>query len=125
MVRRRARPLALDGQPLLPLDAAQRADAIAILNGTILPAKLAQLERLLAHGNPGPYVCGARLSIADLNLYVYACGVLDGTGVPAGVSNRLLDGCPRVLAHLRAIDAHPAVVAWNGRPEAHAMPRVV
>ena len=104
------------GEPLLPLDAAQRAATIEALNDVVLPKRLAQLEGMLVRASDGPYVCGARMTIADLNLYVFASGVLDGSGVPPGISTELLRGCPRIRALVEHIEAHPKVAEWNRRP---------
>ncbi|CAK0892347.1 unnamed protein product, partial [Prorocentrum cordatum] len=103
----------LTGKPLLELTPGQRAEVIELLNTVVLPARLAQLEQLLTMTSPGPLVCGGRLTIADLSLYVYASGLLDGTGVPAGVSSQLLEACPRILAQVRHVEALPAVAEWN------------
>ena len=106
----------INGEPLLPLSADQRAATLETLDHVILPARLAQLERLLAHTSDGPFVCGSELTIADLNLYVYATGILAGDGVPAGISNTLLDDCPRILALVQHVEALPRVQEWNKRP---------
>ena len=106
------------GEPLLPLDAAQCAATIEALNDVVLPKRLAQLEGMLVRASDGPYVCGSRMTIADLNLYVFASGVLDGSGVPPGVSTELLRDCPRIRALVEHIEAHPKVAEWNRRPTA-------
>ena len=113
------------GTPLLPLDAAQRSATIETLNDVILPARLGQLERLLAHTSAGPYVCGARMTIADLNLYVFASGILDGTGVPDGILTApLLAACPRIRSLVAHVEAHPKVGEWNRRPTTPPPPDV-
>ena len=73
-------------------------------------------SHMLVRASDGPYVCGARMTIADLNLYVFASGVLDGSGVPPGISTELLRGCPRIRALVEHIEAHPKVAEWNRRP---------
>ena len=45
-------------------------------------------------------------------------GVLDGSGVPPGVSTELLGDCPRIRALVEHIEAHPKVAEWNRRPTA-------
>ena len=106
----------INGEPLLPLSAEQRAATLETLDHVILPARLSQLDRLLARTSEGPFVCGSELTIADLNLYVYDTGILAGDGVPPGISNTLLDDCPRILALVQHVEALPKVQEWNKRP---------
>ncbi len=58
----------------------------------------------------GPFVAGARISVADIKLYMadrwISSGGLDG--IPASV----FDGCPHLKTLARAVAGHPAVAAW-------------
>ena len=108
------------GEPLLPLTPDQFSATIKALNEVVLPARLQQLERLLTRdpcSERGPFLCGENLTVADLNLYVFASGIREGDGVPEGISNALLDGgaLPTINRIADAVAKHPKVVEWNGR----------
>ena len=53
------------------------------------------------------------MTIADIDLYVYATGILDGLGVPKGIKPTLLDVCPRILAIAKKVGELPSVSEWN------------
>jgi glutathione S-transferase len=61
----------------------------------------------------GPFVGGAKISVADLKLFVtlgaYLKGVIDH--VPPTV----FDGSPKLLALYKAVQQHPGVVAWYAK----------
>ena len=108
----------------------------------MLPAKFKQLERILGTAD---YFCGTSMTICDLSFYVlgtittkkrqnrnyYATALINrrcshvasvtaGTGLRdgtycAGLDTGMLDGCPRLLALLERVGAHPRVVEWNAR----------
>ena len=115
----------VSGAPLVALNAAQRAQTAALLGEEVLPARFKQLERLVGgvHNSateglstpaPGPFFCGAALTICDLSFFVIGEGLLDDsfcTGVKH--ADALLDDCPRLRALLAAVAAHPKVMEWN------------
>lgn len=74
-----------------------------------LPQWAAQIEKQIA----GPFLGGEKLSVADLKLFVVLGPYLKGSidHVPATV----FDGAPKLLGVHRAVQAHPAVVAWYAR----------
>ena len=75
-----------------------------------LPEWAAQVERQLG---AGPFVGGDKIGVADLKLFVVLGPYLRGSidFVPATV----FDGAPKLLALHRAVQEHPAVVAWYAR----------
>lgn len=109
-----------------------------MLNDDVLPSKFALLDKLLVNGQQKqkqqqkqrqgggdggethkelkglerPWFLGSRLSICDLSCYVLVSELLDGSG-PAGLQASVLDACPALLAHARAVAALPAVAAHN------------
>eukprot|EP01013_Petalomonas_cantuscygni_P008787 TRINITY_DN21522_c0_g1_i1.p1 TRINITY_DN21522_c0_g1~~TRINITY_DN21522_c0_g1_i1.p1 ORF type:complete len:226 (-),score=22.28 TRINITY_DN21522_c0_g1_i1:269-946(-) len=89
----------------------QRAAVTNVLNTDVLPERFAQLERFVAK-SPGPFVCGDRITIADLELYVMIDGFLEGT-YAEGITPKVLDGCPRLREVACNVAAHEAVAAWN------------
>ena len=110
----------VSGAPLVPMTEAQKAETARLLGAEVLPARFAQLERLLRGGGGGgaapggPYFCGAALTVCDLSFYVLAAGLLDGSFC-AGIegAEALLDACPGLRALLEAVAAHPKVAEWN------------
>ena len=95
------------------------------MNDTYLPARAAQVERLLestaglpggeAARDAGPYVCGDEVTVADLSLYVFFEGVTDaGGGYCPGVdATDAVERCPRLKRLLDAVANRPDVEAWN------------
>lgn len=115
------------------LSQAQRDAVPRLINDVYLPARLRQLEEIVgsstglrdgggsvraegeAGGNPGPFVCGEDLSIADLSVYVLLEGLTD-KAVPYCRdvdATEVLKGLPRLTALVAAVAAHPKVVEWN------------
>ena len=107
------------------LDDARVAAATRLVNDTYLPARAAQVERLLestaglpggeAARDAGPYVCGDEVTVADLSLYVFFEGVTDaGGGYCPGVdATDAVERCPRLKRLLDAVANRPDVEAWN------------
>lgn len=121
-------------EPLVQLNEAQTKATLDALNNIVLPVRFGMLERLLTHISNGPLVCGGGgnggndndnsddlhvnynlLTIADLDLYVFAHGILNGTDAPPGISASVLDHCPRIKKLVQAVANHPGVAEWNQR----------
>lgn len=106
-------PLTGELFPAAALSAEQAGGVAAALNEAILPARLAQLEAVLARSG-GPHLCGAALTVCDLDWYVMAAGLADGTYCD-GVAPGVLDGCAGLRALAERVAAHPRVVEWEAR----------
>ncbi|KAJ1457397.1 hypothetical protein M885DRAFT_481216 [Pelagophyceae sp. CCMP2097] len=91
----------------------QKASVQQVLNEEVLPARYAQLERMVH----GPFFCGAQLTTVDLSFYVMATGLADGTYC-AGVSKKLLDECPKLKRLVAAVQNHPRVQSWAAHRKA-------
>jgi glutathione S-transferase len=90
----------------------KQKDAVARhLNAELLPARLGQLERA-ALSSDGPFLCGASLTIADLQLYVVASGLLDGSHCE-GIKPAILEGCTRLREIVKLVGEHPRVAQWE------------
>ena len=74
-----------------------------------LPQWAAQVDKQIA----GPFLGGEKLSVADLKLFVVLGPYLKGSidHVPATV----FESARKLLGVHRAVQAHPAVVAWYAR----------
>merc|ERR1711879_974244 len=103
----------ITGEPMLLLTDAQKVACTDHLNNEVLPTRFAQVETQLKKSLIGPFLCGPCITIADLSLYVFFDGALDGTGVPNGISRDLLDACPTILALIKRVESHPKVADWN------------
>jgi glutathione S-transferase len=91
-------------------DPAARRAARQALASDGLPRWAASVERLIG---AGPFVAGARPSVADIKLHMIdrwiSSGALDD--IPA----ETLDAFPRLKALSEAVRSHPAVVAWYAK----------
>ena len=95
------------------LSEAQQTAVASALSEHVIPARFAQLERVLS-ASGGPYLCGKALSICDLSFYVLGAGFRDGTYCD-GIATTVLDNCPGLRALLDRIAAHPKVAEWEAR----------
>ena len=72
-----------------------------VLNNCILPHRFAQLEELATRSS-GAFVCGDRMTVADLELFVLLRGLQDGSYCE-GIDPDVVSKCPRLLAIARRV----------------------
>ncbi len=87
-------------------DAAERKAARALLASDYIPQWGLCIERLLGDG---PFVGGARPSVADIKLYMVDKWIAGGA--VDDIPPHIFDPYPKLKALARAIATHPAVVA--------------
>lgn len=93
-------------------DEAVRLAARQELASGYIPLWATCVERQIGDG---PFVGGARVSVADIKLYMVHSWISRGglDGIPAGS----FDACPKLCGVAEAVRTHPGVVAWYARPE--------
>jgi glutathione S-transferase len=99
------------GKPMCPLSPDQIAEARTCVEEAYLPARFAQLARLLGENK---FFGGRNPTIADIAFYVESSQILDGTyRVVPGIDPAVLQSFPTLVALTRRIAALPPIRAWN------------
>lgn len=105
-------------QPLVPIPDELKGDVLKGLNEVWLPYRMGQLERALEKFG-GPYFCGARMTVCDLEFYVMGLGFLTECYVD-GVKSTIMDGCPLLKQLVERVGNNPKVTEWNAlHPNSH------
>merc|ERR1712007_93498 len=102
-------------EPAVPLNEEQKSSIGVFLNSVLLPARLADFERLLQKSG-GPYFCGERLTICDISFCTFAWPLQEGMvgGFAGGtIASTCLDPCPLLRALLQRVAEHPKVSEWR------------
>lgn len=100
---------------LATAEPARRAEVRAELTGTTLPRWFGHLERLLGAQT---FVCGDRITVADLALW-YLCELATDNDFGAALA-----GCPGLVAHARRIAERPRIAAWVASPRRFPVQRL-
>ena len=95
------------------------ATVMAAIAGRVLPAHLAQLERVLQDGGTGWAAGTPDPTIADFTLAPRLKWLSSGVD---GVPTTCLDEYPGLKGLIAKVGALPAVVAWNAKVTAAGSP---
>ena len=77
----------------------------------VVPRFVGGLDRLTSKASEGKYICGDKLSIADLVLYYTIWNIKNGNC--EFVPTDLFEKYPRLMSSFNAVETHPKVVEWN------------
>ena len=106
----------INGEKQVPLSDDQQAEVVRRLGTEVLPTMLRRIDRVL-RSTEGPWVCGSRLSVADVVSAVIVWGLEGGTYV-GGIQPSVLDGCEALREHAKRVRALPAVQRWQASDRA-------
>lgn len=97
-------------------DAAAKESAVKKWFEEDLPAHLALADKSLPAG-PGPFLVGAKVSLADLAVYQFLAAP-KGFFDDAEGAKAAFQGCPRIKAAMEAVDKIPELQEWlKSRPD--------
>lgn len=103
----------ISGEKRVQLNREQQAEVAAELGTEVLPVMLSRIERVLTSTDrDGPWVCGQRLTVADIVSAVIVWGLEDGTYVN-GIQPSVLHGRDALREHAARVSALPAVKRWR------------
>eukprot|EP00930_Biecheleria_cincta_P098919 TRINITY_DN90569_c0_g1_i1.p1 TRINITY_DN90569_c0_g1~~TRINITY_DN90569_c0_g1_i1.p1 ORF type:complete len:238 (+),score=45.16 TRINITY_DN90569_c0_g1_i1:108-821(+) len=104
------------GEVVIPLTAEQNNQVAPFLNDVLLPARMADMERIVVKSG-GPYFCGSDLTICDISFYSFALPLQKGsmtTGQAGGsLTAACLKQCPMLCKLIETVAKHPKVIEWH------------
>ena len=78
---------------------------------SIVPRFMGGLDRLASKASDGSFICGDKMTIADLTLYYSIWNIK--SGIVDYVPTDIFDKYTRLMSSYNAVLEHPKVVEWN------------